>query len=686
MGKFYAYFMVTACLITAGIFTATAGNIIINNQLGINQTKVETDVAFNGWIFAAHSTVDSVNNEGGITIRRSKDGGITWETIDYYSVSGVRYPVFDIAVMGTDTNNLLLSLIGVNYNVGSNTSIMFLDNYNATTATYLTSPISHNVGNRAIHDVAIATDYKFPAVGASPFSVAYAYTCSGTTKDSVNYACSIDGGQTYLPSVNVATTTNYYRKLSMAYGSSASASNGRYFLAWEQLSSLSNRTGSIFTSRNQSAVNGAFISPLNLDSVSSSMIGLCRNPRIAVSQSLDDNDSASVTAVVLVDRDYNGDGSDYDLLGFYNKRAHFTNFWNRLDIVNTGEQDMQGDICFDPNGKKFMATYLDSTNHRLPYITNDWNLTDPNIWVPVLPNYDDVGNVLGNAFPRVSVNPLDTQATFAWIRNDTITGNGVAYFDAEGGVTVRTTISASNCTLAPYNFNGQMLSASGAYTDTLIAASGADSIITLNFTQTPVPNDTFSAATCSGTPYIFNGQSLLTAGYYADTLTTGGGCDSISTLVLTINALPNPTITQTGNVLTTETYVNYLWQINGGNISGATAQSYTAIASGIYSVLVTDTNGCTATSAPLNVTVTGINSINQIGLNVYPNPATEILNISMPNTDNAYLQIVDVNGRVISAKTINTREAVNVGQYASGTYYLLINQNGKTSSIQFIKQ
>jgi|GEM_PF-4609663 len=686
MVKLCTYFLTITGLLIASIFTANAGNVIINNQPNINQTKVETDVAFNGWIFAAHNTVDSANDAGGITIRRSKDGGATWETIDYYSVSGIRYPVFDIAVMGTDTNNLLLSLIGVNYNVGSNSSVMFLDNYNATTGTYQISPVSHNVGNRAIHDVAIATDYKFPAVTASPFSVAYAYTCSGTTKDSVNYGCSVDGGQTYLPSVNVATTSNHYRKLSMAYGRSVSASNGRYFLAWEQLTSPGNTTGNIFTSRNQSSVDGAFIPPANLDSVSSTMIGLCRNPRIAVSQSLDDNDSASVTAVVLVDRDYIGDGSDYDLLGFYNKRAHFTNFWYRLDIVNSGEHDMQGDICFDPNGKKFMATYLDSTNHRLPYITNDWNLLSPSIWNPVLPNYDDVGTILGNSFPRVMVNPLDTQATFAWIRNDTVTGNGVAHFNAESGVAIHTTLSAANCSLAPYNFNGQMLTASGAYTDTLTATSGADSIITLNFTQTPVPNDTFSAATCAGTSYNFNGQSLLTAGFYADTLTTVGGCDSISTVQLTINVVATPTITQAGNNLSTQVYTGYIWQFNAGNISGANAQTYTATQSGVYTVMVTDANGCTATSAPLNVTVTGINSINEIGLKVYPNPATETLNITMPNTDNAYLKIVDVNGRLILSNTINTRQAVNVSQYATGIYYLQVSQNGQASSIQFIKQ
>jgi hypothetical protein len=53
----------------------------------------------------------------------------------------------------------------------------------------------------------------------------------------------------------------------------------------------------------------------------------------------------------------------------------------------------------------------------------------------------------------------------------------------------------------------------------------------------------------------------------------------------------------------TGTGLSYQWKNNGTNISGATAASYTANASGSYTVVVTNSNNCSATSAATLVTV-----------------------------------------------------------------------------------
>ena len=47
----------------------------------------------------------------------------------------------------------------------------------------------------------------------------------------------------------------------------------------------------------------------------------------------------------------------------------------------------------------------------------------------------------------------------------------------------------------------------------------------------------------------------------------------------------------------------YQWKRAGTNISGATGPSYTASVSGIYTVLVSDGNGCSATSLGVNITI-----------------------------------------------------------------------------------
>ena len=92
-----------------------------------------------------------------------------------------------------------------------------------------------------------------------------------------------------------------------------------------------------------------------------------------------------------------------------------------------------------------------------------------------------------------------------------------------------------------------------------------------------------------------------------------GGCHKSGSTNVTIDIPPTPTITPGGP--TTFTYPGSVtlnsssatgnqWYLNGGPIGGATNQAYIATASGNYTVVVTDGNGCvSAPSAPTNVVV-----------------------------------------------------------------------------------
>lgn len=74
----------------------------------------------------------------------------------------------------------------------------------------------------------------------------------------------------------------------------------------------------------------------------------------------------------------------------------------------------------------------------------------------------------------------------------------------------------------------------GFYTDTLTAASGCDSIVSLNLVvRQPIQMDT-ALALCAGEGFLL-GDSLLTAsGTYTDTLIAASGCDSIIHVNLTV--------------------------------------------------------------------------------------------------------------------------------------------------------
>jgi hypothetical protein len=132
-----------------------------------------------------------------------------------------------------------------------------------------------------------------------------------------------------------------------------------------------------------------------------------------------------------MDRDYQGHGTDYDILGFYNKRAttNGSNHWHYLQVNNSTENDMTADITFDPAFNNFLVTYYDSTDQKLPYVVDSMNLTTTSSWITITSQYNDNPNLTA-PYPRVEINPVMNQAAHVWNANGTGT-NGVAMFDAE---------------------------------------------------------------------------------------------------------------------------------------------------------------------------------------------------------------------------------------------------------------
>ena len=102
---------------------------------------------------------------------------------------------------------------------------------------------------------------------------------------------------------------------------------------------------------------------------------------------------------------------------------------------------------------------------------------------------------------------------------------------------VYTTISETLCYGETYTWNGQEYSISGEYQQTLVAANGADSIVTLKLTILPeVPATTEKVEIFAGETYTWNGKDYTEAGEYTITLQDENGCDYQATLIL--NVLP----------------------------------------------------------------------------------------------------------------------------------------------------
>ena len=152
---------------------------------------------------------------------------------------------------------------------------------------------------------------------------------------------------------------------------------------------------------------------------------------------------------------------------------------------------------------------------------------------------------------------------------------------------VYTTISETLCYGESYEWNGQVYSKSGEYSQTFAAANGADSIVTLNLTILPaVPLTEETAIVCHGESFDWQGTTYTESGEYSVTLKNVNGCDSVVLLHLHVLSAVAPTSEEV-TVAYGETYE---WH------------GVTYVESGEYTITLQDENGCDY-QATLHLTV-----------------------------------------------------------------------------------
>jgi hypothetical protein len=119
-------------------------------------------------------------------------------------------------------------------------------------------------------------------------------------------------------------------------------------------------------------------------------------------------------------------------------------------------------------------------------------------------------------------------------------------------------------------------------------------------------------------------------------VTDQNGCHNTASLLITVNPVPTPAITENMGTLTSNYAVGNQWYLNNGIINGATSQNYTPSQNGDYTVAVTLFN-CTGFSQPFTMVNVGTNEVqNSIGISIYPNPAENTLYINHQDATNTH--------------------------------------------------
>uniref|UniRef100_UPI0031377AFF T9SS type A sorting domain-containing protein n=1 Tax=Fluviicola taffensis TaxID=191579 RepID=UPI0031377AFF len=251
------------------------------------------------------------------------------------------------------------------------------------------------------------------------------------------------------------------------------------------------------------------------------------------------------------------------------------------------------------------------------------------------------------------------------------------------------TLSETEC--GSYTWHGTTYTTSGAYTWTGTNAAGCDSIVTLNLTITQPSTSTLSETECGS--YTWHGTTYTTSGSYTWTGTNAAGCDSIVTLNLTIQSV-NVSVTVQGATMTSgEAGGTYQWVKCDGSftaISGATSQTYTPTSNGSYAVIVTGANGCADTSACVNITNVGLESLSfGAELKAYPNPTLGNVKIDLGETQHDItLTVRDALGRIVEQYQYEEIQSIDLNMpEARGVYSLtLTTQEGRSAILQIVKQ
>ena len=197
---------------------------------------------------------------------------------------------------------------------------------------------------------------------------------------------------------------------------------------------------------------------------------------------------------------------------------------------------------------------------------------------------------------------------------------------------------------------------------------------------------TWSNATIS--PSVIVSPTTTTS--YSVTGTSTAGCISASAAVATVSVNQNPILSITGNTLLCTGETGTI-TVSGANAyawsNGATSTSITINNTPNtynYTVTGTGTNSCTA-STTVQVLINACTSIAQNQnkyLDIYPNPASSLLNISANDPAiGKTLKIFDAQSKLIQVLVIKTNNILQLSDWAKGIYLIQVSELGISKRI-----
>ncbi|MBK7572659.1 MAG: T9SS type A sorting domain-containing protein [Bacteroidetes bacterium] len=138
---------------------------------------------------------------------------------------------------------------------------------------------------------------------------------------------------------------------------------------------------------------------------------------------------------------------------------------------------------------------------------------------------------------------------------------------------------------------------------------------------------------------------------------------------------------------------NYQWCLNDTLISGATNQSYTALANGPYTVETTDSNGCRSFSAVYDLTTVGLQiCLKSIDASFIPNPTSNQGSLVLHGINSDKLDVSLFNQMGQKIETLfkgnflanETNILLDFSMYNSGVYVIRVNSGELSTNLRVL--
>ena len=313
-------------------------------------------------------------------------------------------------------------------------------------------------------------------------------------------------------------------------------------------------------------------------------------------------------------------------------------------------------------------------------------VSGPTAWPYVLVATTPDSGAASQGAQTFTMNVTDT-ASGANFRVAKTTANGNWFF----GPAIPMTLGSNTITVAAVTFDRAVkfqFSNGNVEFDALVLNGVATNCICASYSATDVVMACDSYTWIDGITYTSSNNTAT------DTLISTAGCDSVITLDLTITSLNASVIVINDTTLQSQSVssgVVYQWvdcNDNFAPVLGETNATFSTQTPGDYAVEIS-LNNCSVISDCYTIAVISGNELlnSKYGIQLFPNPTTNDLILSLKGVNVVDIVVIDTHGRVLLKQpNLFDQDRISLSTYVAGTYFVKIITPEENKTIAITKQ